>query len=77
MLLAMIKLGGRIKPTHLMYKSNLSHALMKDYIDELISKDLMKETYERGKKMFEVTQKGREFTLQYRKMKEFQDAFGL
>ena len=77
MLLAMIKLGGRIKPTHLMYKSNLSHALMKDYINELILKDLMKEAYDKGKKVFEITQKGREFTLQYRKMKEFQKAFGL
>jgi len=77
MLLAMVKLGGRIKPTHLMYKSNLSHALMKDYIAELTSKDLMKEAYDKGKRVFEITQKGRAFTLQFRKMKEFQDAFGL
>lgn len=77
MLMAMVRLGGKIKPTHLMYKSNLSHALMKEYIDELMDKDLMKESYEKGKKMFEVTQKGREFTLQYKKMREFQDAFGL
>ena len=46
MLLAMVRLGGRIKPTHLMYKSNLSHALMKDYISELIANDLMKEASE-------------------------------
>lgn len=77
MLMAMVKLGGTIKPTHLMYKSNLSHALMKDYIEELTTKNLMKEAYQKGKKVFEITQKGREFTVQFKKMREFKETFGL
>ncbi len=77
MLMAIIRLGGTIKPTHLMYKSNLSHALMKEYIKELTEKDLMKESTLKSRKVFEITEKGRDFTIQYRKMKEFQDAFGL
>ena len=77
MLTAIIKLGGTIKPTHLMYKSNLSHALMKDYIEELITKELMEEASAKGRKVFEITQKGREFTTQYKKMRAFQSAFGL
>jgi len=77
MLNAIVKLGGRIKPTHLMYKSNLSHALMKEYIYELMSKDLIAESTEKGRKVFEITDRGRDFTLQYRKMQDFRDAFGL
>ena len=33
--------GGTIKPTHLMYKSNLSHKLLNNYVDELIKKELV------------------------------------
>tara|TARA_Y100000310_G_C20694469_1_gene824537 strand:+ start:4941 stop:5210 length:270 start_codon:yes stop_codon:yes gene_type:complete len=68
--------GGRIKPTHLMYKSNLSHELMKAYILELTEKELIeKEVKEQG--MVLITIKGLQFLEQYRKMKEFTDSFGL
>ena len=77
MLIAIIRLGGTIKPTHLMYKSNLSHALMKEYLAELIEKELIKEASKGGRKVFEISDKGRDFTLQYRKMQEFRDTFGL
>ena len=41
-LLAIQNRGGQIKPTHLMYKSNLSHKLLNSYLDELIQKELVK-----------------------------------
>ncbi|MBI2112675.1 hypothetical protein HYT52_04025, partial [Candidatus Woesearchaeota archaeon] len=40
-LLAIQNKGGRIKPTHLMYKSNLSHKLLNSYLEELIQKELV------------------------------------
>ncbi len=68
--------GGKIKPTHLMYKSNLSHELMKSYIGELSEKELIeKEEKENG--LVLITHKGLQFLEQYRKMKEFTDSFGL
>ena len=36
--------GGSIKPTHLLYKSNLSHDSMKKYVSELMDKEMLHET---------------------------------
>ena len=40
-LLAIQNKGGEIKPTHLMYKSNLSHKLLNAYLEELINKEMV------------------------------------
>jgi len=77
MLAAIQKKGGLIKPTHLMYKANLSHQLMKEYVNELMEKQLMSEDIDEGKKVYVITEKGNAFLAQYRKMCEFQEAFGL
>jgi predicted transcriptional regulator len=77
MLLAIVNKGGTIKPTHLLYKSNLSHTLIKEYIRELISKKLIMEQPEKRGKSFRITDKGRQFSREYKKMKEFQESFGL
>ena len=50
--------GGRIKPTHLMYKANLSHNQMKLYLDELIEKKLVEEEAKDERKMLVLTEKG-------------------
>lgn len=82
-LLAIQNKGGRIKPTHLMYKSNLSHKLLNLYLEELISKELVfiEEELHRKKKsmtkMILITDKGLGFLAEFRRMREFTDAFGL
>ena len=82
-LLAIQNKGGRIKPTHLMYKSNLSHKLLNTYLDELMQKELVRvdEEIVRKKKtpnkVVVITDKGLGFLAEFRRMREFTDAFGL
>ncbi|TKJ17712.1 hypothetical protein CEE44_04230 [Candidatus Woesearchaeota archaeon B3_Woes] len=69
--------GGQIKPTHLLYKSNLSHSKMKVYLTELIEKEMVEEQMKKDKKVFAITDKGYEFLLEFERIKEFSDSFGL
>jgi predicted transcriptional regulator len=82
-LLAIQNKGGQIKPTHLMYKSNLSHKLLNSYLEELVQKELIavEEEFSKKKqkstKMVRITDKGVGFLAEFRRMREFTDAFGL
>ncbi|MBU1245702.1 MAG: hypothetical protein KKH88_02520 [Nanoarchaeota archaeon] len=76
-LLAIQNKGGKIKPTHLLYKSNLSHKKMMEYLSELMEKNMVAEENEKGKKMFIINQEGFNFIKEYKKIKEFSDSFGL
>jgi len=69
--------GGRIKPTHLMYKANLSHTQMKLYLKELMEKNLIEEEIKKERTMLIITQKGFSFIQQFNQMKEFEKTFGL
>jgi len=77
MLRAIQDKGGKIKPTHLMYKANLSHKLLKEYTDELFAKEMIEKQKEKKMSYFSLTDKGLDFLNQFKKMKEFQDMFGL
>ena len=69
--------GGKIKPTHLLYKSNLSHTRMKVYIEELKGKNLIEEIEVKKKTMYALTEEGYKFIANYKQLKNFTEAFGL
>ena len=77
-ILEAIMQGRNIKPTRLLYASNLSPQMFKDYINELLGKGFIKlENYEDGKKTFSLTKKGMDFLQEYRVIQNFIENFGL
>ena len=77
-ILESIRQNRQIKPTRLLYSSNLSPQMFKDYINELISKDFIKLDIDKeDKKTFSLTKKGMEFLQEYRVIRNFIENFGL
>lgn len=78
MLLSMREKGGKIKPTHLMYKANLSHKLLNTYLEDLVSNEMVTEVKSKDNYTYLIiTDKGLEFLTEFQKMKEFQKSFGI
>jgi predicted transcriptional regulator len=69
--------GGEIKPTHLMYKSNLSHQQMNSYLDELVEKHFVKRTKKDKYEYIIITDEGHYLLKKIKEMKEFEETFGL
>ena len=67
-----------IKPTRLLYASNLSPQMFKEYINELIAKKFIVAEFDKhDKKSFALTKKGQEFLQEYRMIERFVENFGL
>lgn len=69
--------SGKIKPTHILYKSNLSHEMMNLYLDELKEKELIEEIQKDKTRTYTITKRGIEYLNQYRRISEFTESFGL
>lgn len=75
MLAAMQEKRGKMKPTHIMYRANLSHDQLKSYLEELIEKELV-EKIEGGTTYFILTDKGHHFLQKLNEVKQFEKSFG-
>jgi len=77
-ILKAIRQNRQIKPTRLLYSSNLSPQMFKDYINELITKNFIKLDIDKDdKKTFSLTKKGMEFLQEYKMIENFVENFGL
>lgn len=77
-MLNIVKDNRKIKPTRLLYGSNLSPQMFKEYIDELVNKKLVKlEVDEKDKKFFSLAKKGNDFLQEYKLIENFIENFGL
>lgn len=69
--------NGNIRPTHILYKANLSHQMLEEYLNELISKNFIIENHSKSGKTYSITEKGFDFLNRYKLIIEFTDTFGL
>ena len=69
--------SGKIKPTHILYKSNLSYQMMEEYLKELIEKGFLIEQKTKNGRTYAITEKGVMFLSKYSMIKEFTNSFGL
>ncbi len=69
--------NGKIKPTHILYKSNLSHIMMELYLKELIEKQFISGKIEGKNKTYSITERGNEYLEKYRMISNFTELFGL
>jgi predicted transcriptional regulator len=73
-----IKNTRQIKPTRLLYASNLSPQMFKEYITELLTKQFIKLDVDgKDKKTFSLTLKGQNFLQEYKVIENFVENFGL
>jgi predicted transcriptional regulator len=69
--------NGRIKPTHILYKANLSHQMLEEYLHDLILKGFIVEENGRSGKTYSITPKGFDYLNKYNIIIQFIDSFGL
>lgn len=77
MLVALRDAKGKLKPTQLMYKANLSYPQLKKYLTELLDKKLVKQITEKNHNYIAITDTGYQFVVEYQKAKAFEESFGL
>ena len=68
---------GEAKPTHILYKANLSHERMVRYLDDLTTKGLLQVRQDGETRTYTLTPKGVSFLLEMRRAEAFVQGFGL
>ncbi len=70
--------GGLTGPTKILYGANLSYDRLMKYLDELKALGLVSEDRgEDDRVLYRITSKGISFLVEFKKIKEFAEAFGV
>ncbi|MBI2558238.1 hypothetical protein HYW20_02860 [Candidatus Woesearchaeota archaeon] len=69
--------NGKIKPTNILYKSNLSNQMFSEYMNELMQKGFVVENKLKSGKTYSLTQKGFDYLDKYQMIVDFTSSFGL
>ena len=76
-ILSAVRDEGDAKPTHILYKANLSHERLVKYLDDLTAKGLIEMKQEGENRTYRLTPKGVGFLLEMRRAETFVQGFGL
>jgi predicted transcriptional regulator len=70
--------NGKARPTHIMYRANLSNDMLNEYIKELLVKEFINEIKDKNeKRTYRLTDKGFKFLTEYKHMKVFLESYDL
>ena len=72
-----VKEEGEAKPTHILYKANLSHERMVRYLDDLTAKGLIEVKQDEENRTYSITPKGVGFLIEMQRAEAFVQGFGL
>ncbi|HYC27115.1 MAG TPA: winged helix-turn-helix domain-containing protein [Nitrososphaerales archaeon] len=72
-----IREEGDAKPTHILYKANLSHERLVKYLEDLTTKGLIELRQDGENRTYRMTTKGIEFLIEMRRAESFVQGFGL
>jgi predicted transcriptional regulator len=74
-MLKAIQENGRLRSTHIMYKANLSHKLLKECLQTLTANGFVEATKNNNVTYYIITAKGEEFILEFSKLKKLTHNF--
>lgn len=69
--------NGTIKPTHILYKANLSHQMLKEYLADLQSRGFVVEHRGKTGVTYSLTTKGFDYVRDFGAIERFMRSFGL
>lgn len=75
---AIMDKGKNVRPTHILYKSNLSSQMLKEYLNELIEKGFIQEQFDKKKnKTFILTDRGYKYLEDFSVIRNFMESYDL
>lgn len=69
--------GGSAKPTHILYKSNLSSQMLNQYIKELVDKGFIEKINGKKRKYYSLREKGYRYIQDFDVIRNFMDSYDL